>query len=128
MAAMTSWRRTASAKSGTVRFPFSVPTHSRRLRGPVCAGPTFSGVRNRRLWTCDEHGVIYSAPDDATVYGDVTCPECGERLLRYPPPDRVFWLCSADPAHQGWDGVAPEDRRCPECGDDALAWRLSPVH
>jgi len=84
-------------------------------------------VRNRRLWTCDEHGVIYSAPDDATVYGEVTCPECGERLLRYPPPDRVFWLCSGNPAHQGWDGVPPENRHCPECGDEALAWRLTPV-
>ena len=62
------------------------------------------GVRNRRLWTCDEHGVIYSAPDDATVYGDVTCPECGERLLRYPPPNRVFWLCSANPPTK--DGTA----------------------
>jgi DNA-directed RNA polymerase subunit RPC12/RpoP len=90
------------------------------------------GVENGRLWACAEHGVIYSAPDDGTVYRDVTCPECGERLLRYPPPerdgiDRIFWLCSANPDHQAWDEAPPEDRRCPECGGEALAWRLSPV-
>lgn len=90
------------------------------------------GVMSRRLWACHEHGVVYSAPDDATVYGDVTCPQCGSRLLRYPPPeqagrDRVFWLCEADPVHKGWDGVPPEDRRCPDCGGVVFAWRLSPV-
>src|SRR5262249_28819252 len=47
------------------------------------------GVASRRLWACTEHGVIYSAPDDATVYGDVACPECGVLLLRYPPPVRA---------------------------------------
>ena len=90
------------------------------------------GVMSRRLWACAEHGVVYSAPDDATAYGEVTCPQCGQRLLRYPPPeragrDRVFWLCEADPGHKGWDGALPEDRRCPYCGGEAFAWRLSPV-
>ena len=94
--------------------------------------PTFSGVGNRRLWACAEHGLIYSAPDDGTAFGNVTCPECGERLLRYPPPeregiDRIFWLCSLNPEHQAWDESPPEDRRCPECGGETLAWRLSPV-
>jgi hypothetical protein len=90
------------------------------------------GMASRRLWACAEHGVIYSAPDDATVYGDVACPECGVLLLRYPPPvragrDRVFWLCESDPGHKGWDGVPPEGHRCPHCGGEAFAWRLSPV-
>ena len=39
-------------------------------------GPYIHGVASRRLWACAEHGVIYSAPDDATVYRDVTSPEC----------------------------------------------------
>jgi len=87
------------------------------------------GVMSRRLWACAEHGVVYSAPDDATAYGEVTCPQCGQRLLRYPPPeragrDRVFWLCEADPGHKGWDGALPGDRRCPYCGGEAFAWRL----
>jgi DNA-directed RNA polymerase subunit RPC12/RpoP len=90
------------------------------------------GVGSRRLWACSEHGVVYSAPDDATLYRDVTCPECDAPLLRYPPPerngrDRVFWLCDADPGHQGWDVTPPEDRRCPYCGGEAFAWRLSPL-
>ena len=90
------------------------------------------GVVSRRLWACAEHGVVYSAPDDATAYGEVTCPQCGQRLLRYPPPeragrDRVFWLCEANPGHKGWDGALPEDRLCPYCGSEAFAWRLSPV-
>ena len=31
-----------------------------------------SGVRNHRLWACAEHGMIYSAPDDGTAYGNVS--------------------------------------------------------
>src|SRR5215218_10745064 len=98
-------RRTRSP--GAIRRSAATAVAVAARRPPT---PMFSRVGNRRLWACAEHGLIYSAPDDGTAYGTITCPECGEQLLRYPPPeqgvDRIFWLCSTNPDHQGWDEAA----------------------